>query len=136
MRTLPWIWAGPNTLIGLIACALCRASGGDVRVVDGVVEAHGGWVTPCLGANPIMRGGIAAITLGHVVLGRDPFQLDRTRVHERVHVRQYEAWGPFFLPAYFASSAWCALRGRDPYRDNRFEREAYRIEAEHRERFV
>ncbi|MGL5096793.1 MAG: hypothetical protein ACRDD1_14455, partial [Planctomycetia bacterium] len=67
----------------------------------------------------------AALTLGHVVLGRDRARLDATRAHEAVHVRQYETWGPFFIPLYLGLSAVLYLRGRDAYRENPFEREAY-----------
>ncbi len=135
LRLLGYLWALPNTLIGLVFCAIARLSGGEVAVVDGVVEAHGGWTRRALRPNPFMRHGIAAITFGHVVVGADAFQLQRTRVHERVHVRQYATFGPFFLPLYFLSSAWCVCRRVDPYRENVFEREAYRIEDEWRERF-
>ncbi len=65
------------------------------------------------------------MTLGHVVLGLNPSTLEATRAHERVHVRQCERWGPFFLPAYGLASLLAAVRGGDAYRDNRFEREAY-----------
>ena len=65
------------------------------------------------------------MTLGHVILGIDGATLDSARLHEQVHVRQYERWGPLFLPAYFASSLVQLLRGRRPYLDNHFEREAY-----------
>ena len=68
------------------------------------------------------------MTLGHVVLGRDQASLDRSRAHERVHVRQAERWGPLFLPAYLAASVWSLLRGRHYYQDNCFEREARRGE--------
>ena len=122
-----YLWASPNTAIGLSLATLARLTGGKVRVVDGVVEACGGTLAPLLRAVPI-RGGARAMTIGHVVIGRDREALDDTRDHERVHVRQYERWGPLFLPAYFASSAWLLLGGRDPYRDNPFEREAYRYE--------
>jgi hypothetical protein len=50
----------------------------------------------------------------------------RCRNHERVHVRQYERWGPLFPPLYLLSSAAALVRGMDPYRDNRFEQEAFR----------
>jgi hypothetical protein len=50
------------------------------------------------------------------------------RAHEQVHVRQYERWGPFFVPAYLASSLWQGLCGRHLYRDNHFERPAFAAE--------
>ena len=45
---------------------------------------------------------------------------------------QYERWGPLFLLAYPAASAWAWLRGRRPYRDNAFERPAFAAERAHR----
>ena len=68
------------------------------------------------------------MTLGHCVLGRTPSDLDRSRRHELVHVAQYERWGPLFVPAYLVCSVWLWLRGRDSYRDNPFEVEAYAAE--------
>jgi hypothetical protein len=65
------------------------------------------------------------MTLGHVVIGRDRDCLDHSRAHERIHVRQAERWGPLFIPAYLLASLFAKLRGRDAYRDNPFEREAY-----------
>ena len=47
-----------------------------------------------------------------------------TRAHERVHVRQYEWWGPLFVPAYLLAGLWALIHGGHPYFDNRFEREA------------
>ena len=123
-RLLCRLWALPATAVGLsLATAACY--GGRVRVVGGVVEAYGpllGWGLRWLVPVP---GGAEAITLGHVVLGRDARTLRTTRAHERVHVRQYERWGPLFLPAYFASSLWALARGGHPYFDNMFEREAW-----------
>ncbi len=69
--------------------------------------------------------GASAITLGHSVLARTTGDLERARAHELVHVRQYERWGPLFVPAYFLSSLAVWLQGRHPYLDNAFEREAY-----------
>ena len=62
------------------------------------------------------------------MLARDAAALSSTRSHERVHVRQYERWGPLFIPLYLSASAWALASGRDPYRDNRFEREAMDLE--------
>ncbi len=119
-----YLWASPNTAVGLGFVLLARSTGGGVRVVDGVVEAWGGALSGLLRRAPI-RGGARAMTIGHVVIGCDLVALDQTRAHERVHVRQYERWGPFFVLAYFGAGAWLLARGGDPYRDNPFEREAY-----------
>lgn len=73
-------------------------------------------------------GGAHAITFGHVVLARDAAALDSSRTHERVHVRQYERWGPLFIPAYLLISLFLLLSGRDSYRENFFEKEAFRQE--------
>ena len=67
------------------------------------------------------------MALGHVVLGQSADDLDDAYEHELVHVRQYERWGPLFVPAYFAAAAWQTLHGRHPYWDNPFEREAYDV---------
>ncbi|QEG33392.1 hypothetical protein [Bythopirellula goksoeyrii] len=101
--------------------------GGKATVVDGVVEAQGGIITKLLQIGLPWVGAGAAVTLGHVVWGCDQQCLDSTREHERVHVRQYERWGPLFIPLYLAASAVAALRGLDPYRDNPFEREAFEV---------
>ncbi len=66
------------------------------------------------------------MTFGHVVLGQTLGELNRCRDHELVHVRQYERWGPLFLPAYLGCSLVLWLCGRDRYLDNPFEVEAFR----------
>jgi hypothetical protein len=129
LRPFIYIWVFPGTAVGLTGAMLALISGGRGKVVDGVLEVHGGWVTKILSrGNPWMRGPIAAITLGHVVLGCDEPTLFRTRRHERVHVRQYERWGPFFIPAYLACSVWLRMKGHDAYLDNPFEVEAYAVD--------
>ncbi len=124
-RPLLYLWALPNTVLGLLVVAIAMLTGDRIQVISGVLEAHGRTLSWLLRHFPI-RGGASAMTLGHVVIGRDRDCLDRTRDHERVHVRQYELWGPLFLPAYVISSLIAALSGRDFYRDNVFEREAFR----------
>jgi hypothetical protein len=70
-------------------------------------------------------GAAAALTLGHVIIGQNEAALAMSRAHEWIHVRQYERWGPLFLPAYFACALWLWATGRHPYLDNPFEIEAY-----------
>jgi hypothetical protein len=67
--------------------------------------------------------------LGHTILGQTGTGLDIARDHELVHVRQFERWGPLMGPAYLGCSLVLWIAGRRAYRDNPFEREAFR-EAE------
>jgi hypothetical protein len=122
-----YLWALPNTTVGLIVFVLAAMSGRPAqhRVVRGVLEIYGGLVTWLLTHATLLPAGAKAMTLGHVVLGRDRRALDQTRDHERVHVRQCERWGPLFLPAYGLASLAALLRGGSAYRDNVFEREAF-----------
>jgi hypothetical protein len=41
--------------------------------------------------------------------------------HERVHVAQYERWGPLFIPVYLLAGLVTKLRGGRAYADNPFE---------------
>jgi hypothetical protein len=124
-RVLGYLWALPTTCVGLLFVLLGLASGGKAKLVQGVLEAHGGFISLFLRRGTFLKGGASAMTLGHVVLGRDELLLDLTRSHERVHVHQCERWGPFFLPAYALASLVVFLQGKRPYEDNPFEREAY-----------
>jgi len=118
-----YVWAAPATALGLVF-ALLALRGGRIALVEGVVEAHGPLVRWALTHLAVVPGGVAAITFGHVVLGRDGDALEWSRAHERVHVAQYERWGLLFLPAYVAASLWAVVRGGDFYLDNAFERAA------------
>ena len=124
-RVLRYAWAAPASLPGLAAGVLVLALGGTVRRVDGVLEFAGGAIADCAMRLP-ERMRFGAITFGHVILGLDTRTLEHCRCHEHVHVAQYERWGVLFFPLYAASSLVQLARGRDPYRDNCFEREAYR----------
>lgn len=121
-RMLRYGWASPNTIFAMTIGLLLL---GRFRVVDGVIEITGGRISTMLRSLPQPA---AAMTLGHAVLGLSDADLDRTRVHERVHVAQYERWGPFFIPAYLISSAWLYANSRDGYLENPFEMEAYAVD--------
>ncbi len=125
-RPLLYLWASPATLLGLAPAPLALFGWVSLRCVDGVLEIHGGPVTWYLRHGMPWIGSAMAMTLGHVVWGCDETCLRLSRRHERVHVRQFERWGPIFLPLYLTLSAVQFLRGLDPYRDNPFEVEAYR----------
>lgn len=129
IATWRYVWASPASLVGLVllGAGMRRAR---VAVVDGVIEAHGPRLAWGLTHLTLIRGGAAAITLGHVVLGRDAHALASTRTHERVHVRQYERWGPGFLPAYAIGCLVALVRGGHFYRDNPFEVEALAAERQ------
>jgi hypothetical protein len=114
-----YVWASPASAIGLCIALAARAGGASVRRVDGILEVGGGALFRLA-----RRSRFIAITFGHVVIGIDEPTLAQCREHERAHVRQYERWGPLFLPLYAASSLWQAMRGRRMYWDNHFERQA------------
>lgn len=128
MRLLGYLWALPVTLIGVMLAWVARVTGGSYMRRDGVLEVTGGWPATLLCRGFPFCGPAAAITLGHVVLGASQDALDKTRSHERVHVRQYERWGILFVLAYPLAGAWAWLQGGNPYWDNIFERQARELE--------
>jgi hypothetical protein len=128
-RFLRYLWAGPTTLLGIVL-AFASLRRGHVAIVDGVIEAHSPFLRRALASLTPLARGADAMTLGHVVIGRDARALELNRAHERVHVRQYESWGPLFVPAYLLAGVWALLKGGHPYFDNRFEREAWQAEGD------
>jgi hypothetical protein len=126
-RWLAYAWAGPTTCLAL-PYLIAALPGGRIRLVDGVIECCGPGVAALL-SHIAPRTGIDAMALGHVVAGRTTDVLERTRVHERVHVRQAERWGPLFVPAYLCASVLAVARGGDAYYDNAFEAAAFSAEG-------
>lgn len=129
MKLLRYLWASPASLVGLFFALVAYRSGARFRVVAGAIECGGGDVRGLVARLPEgLRFG--AITFGHVIIGLDSRVLEHARSHEQVHVRQYERWGLLFFPLYLGSSLVQYLRGRDPYRDNCFEAEAFAKQTE------
>jgi hypothetical protein len=124
-RIVVYLWASPATVLGLVFVALARVSGGKVQLVDGVLEASGDLIRRFLRSRIFIVQKPAAMTLGHVILGQNEAILAANRNHERVHVAQYERWGPLMIPLYLLSSCAARLRGEDAYWANHFERRAY-----------
>jgi hypothetical protein len=120
---LRYLWAAPVTIPAATLALLAHLTGSALMLRAGVLEASGGglgWVLRRI--YPPMS--IAAITLGHVVLAQTPGDLETSRDHERVHVRQYERWGALFPALYLLAGLAALVRGAHPYHDNRFEVEA------------
>ena len=128
LNLLKILWASPYSALGVAVGVLGMISGGRGRFRKGAVEFYGGataWLVRRLPPGPGTQG----MTLGHVILGQTAEGLDDCSDHERVHVRQFERWGPIMGPAYLLSSLWLWWAGRDAYLDNPFEREAYRADG-------
>lgn len=124
LKLLAFAWAAPYSALGILLGLAVVLFGGRMDRRDGALEIGGGRLGRLAARLPPPLC-FSAITLGHVILGIDQSTLAAVRAHEQVHVRQYERWGLFFGPAYLLSSAAQILRGRRPYLDNHFEREAY-----------
>lgn len=125
LRTLlAVLWASPWTLFGLSIGLPTLLGGGRAQRNGRVVEFWGRGPCWFLRTFPLVHGA-AAVTFGHTVLARDLDCLNSSRSHERVHVRQYERWGPLFVPAYLFWWGFLWATGRHPYFDNPFEREAF-----------
>jgi hypothetical protein len=126
-RLFAYLWAAPVSAAALPALPLALATGGSSRIRDGVLEIEGGALSALL-SRGLPGFPISAITLGHVVLAADAGAHARCRAHERVHVRQYERWGVAFPILYLASSIAAVFSGGSAYRDNAFEKAAFREE--------
>lgn len=115
------LWAAPATVIGLGlgACAVV-AGGARFAMHSGVVEISLSQDSSRM-RRISARLPFSAITFGHAVIAKNEQAQNTFRCHERVHVAQYERWGPLFLMAYPLESFRQLVRGRRPYFDNRFE---------------
>ena len=124
LKLVKVLWASPYSLLGLGIGALGLISGGHGRFRDGAFEFYGGFAQWLVRQMPTGEHTIG-FTLGHVILGQTGPGLELVGEHERVHVAQYEKWGFAMGPAYLLCSAWLWCIGKNAYRDNPFEVEAY-----------
>ena len=108
-RLLAYVWAFPNTLIGLVVGALAFQR---PRVTQGILVFDG----PVRGSLWVVRAfRRAAITYGHVVVSNRRLE-GRLLVHELHHVRQYERLGPLYLPLYVLIWVFTGYR-RHPFEE-------------------
>lgn len=124
LKLLVVVWASPYSGLGICIGSIGMVFGGKGRFRDGAIEFYEGgtkWFVRRLPLGAITAG----FTLGHVILGQTAAGLEVVGDHERVHVRQFERWGPLMGPAYLLASAFMWVVGKDAYRDNPFEVEAY-----------
>ena len=104
----------------------CLEAGG---ARDAVVPAHRTHVWPWLKGpgQRLLLPSWLAITLWHDIFSWR--RLDECELaHELCHVRQWNTNGIRYIPRYLAASRAARAAGRDSYRDNAFEAEAYRVE--------
>lgn len=123
---IAYLWVAPVTLFGLVLALIAYWLGASVKRRFGVLEVAGNTRTPILRS---ISSRFEAITLGHVILGRNHGTLTRYRGHEHVHVRQYERWGILFPVLYVLASFKALLTGKRFYWDNVFEVEARKAES-------
>jgi hypothetical protein len=112
---LGYVWAAPNSLVGLAAALTTRGRPVRWRGVLLFEDVSGGL------ARFLRWRGFTAITLGHVIVANARLG-DDVLAHELAHVAQHERWGPLYYPAYLVASVL-------GYRRNPFERAAVRLAA-------
>jgi hypothetical protein len=123
MRVLKMLWTLPNTLVGLVLGFLSFTWPRWDKRRALVFESDRGF------RKLHSKKNYVAITLGNAIV-TNPDPDEETMRHELVHVRQYETWGPLFALAYAFFWIKLSLEGKNPYRDNPFERGAREGEGE------
>ena len=95
LEGLGFVWAMPNTLLGLVVGALTFQA----------PRIHGGAIVFDRGPRGVTRllraMNRTAMTLGCVIVSAAPVE-GRLLAHERHHIRQSMLWGPLFVPVYLA----------------------------------
>lgn len=96
---------------------------------DGVMPSHRthvwGWLKAP--AQRVLLPNWLAITIYHDIFSWRPLD-DYELAHELCHVRQWNANGIMYAWRYFQASRAAKAAGKDQYRDNAFEAEAYGVE--------
>ena len=61
LKPVLYLWASPNSFVGLVLIPLAVIGGGGVQIVDGVLEAYGGRLTLLLRRPFWISGPISAM---------------------------------------------------------------------------
>ena len=123
------LWASPCSAVGVVLAGIPLLAGGQARWSSGALEVTYRETEESCGRLARMLP-FRGIVFGHVILAVTRSELLSIGPHERIHVQQYERWGPLFFFAYGASSVWQFLQGRSVYRDNYFEVQARELSAQ------
>ena len=123
------MWASPCSAVGVVLAGIPLLAGGQARWSSGALEVTYRETEESCGRLARMLP-FRGIVFGHVILAVTRSELLSIGPHERIHVQQYERWGPLFFFAYGASSVWQFLQGRSVYRDNYFEVQARELSAQ------
>ena len=128
-ETVSLLWASPCSAVGLVLAGIPLLAGGQARWSSGALEVtYRESQSGC--ATWVRKLPFRGIVFGHVILAVTRDELRIIGPHERVHVQQYERWGPLFFLAYGASSIWQFIRGRSAYWDNHFEVQARELSSQ------
>jgi hypothetical protein len=123
LRLAKLLWASPCTAVGIVLAGVPLLAGGNAKWSAGALEVT--YRERQASCGRLARGlPFRGIVFGHVILAVTREELAAIGPHERVHIQQYERWGPLFFLAYAASSLWQLIRGRSSYWDNHFEVQA------------
>ena len=147
LKILGWIWTLPHTLFGVLLL-LTVYFPKSIRWSEGALDVVVRWHVIPEGFDRTGDGDIddpedfrtGAQTHGFIIFYRDKHQRDRgdLREHERVHVLQCMILGGVLYPLlYGLSFAINLARGQGTvvaYKNIWFERQAYRIQREFKER--
>jgi len=123
LRSAKILWALPCSAVGIVFAAVPLLAGGKATWSSGVLEVtYRERKANC--GSLARRLPFRGIVFGHVILAVTEEELATIGDHERVHIQQYERWGPLFFVAYGLSSLWQLIHGRGMYWDNHFEVQA------------
>ena len=126
MLIIGYLWALPNTIIGLLLSLL-------------YLPKHIRWSEGCIELSDCQRlfGGIAQ-THGFVIYYKtDSYRANKgIRVHERVHVKQAFLMGILFLIAYIGQFTWLYIKAKRKHQSDPWGWAYMRIWAEEDARTV